>query len=336
MNTNTERGEGLVSNILAIAGFIILIVIIIWGAFHFLNLASSGFSALLNRTGASAIVVTAPKTVQSGQPLDISWKYAAEEEGVFAVMYQCREGLQFRIPLATSTSPIPCGSPFSVGPKTISAARLIPVLSSGTTADVPVSVMFMSIGTSTTPVSRAQGNVTVTVTAGTTTPTTATPNTEPGTATKTPPTTSTPTPTVTTPVSSPKPSTPADLAVRILSIGVVDPMTGMIVARQPLGAHETVAVTFDIRNQGGTSSGTWYFSAQLPTNPATPYVSPAQRPLGPGDRIENTLRFNQAMIGGIFTVTVDPTNIVRESNEGNNSATQSMVGYGTYPQPYGY
>ena len=114
----------------------------------------------------------------------------------------------------------------------------------------------------------------------------------------------------------------------------------MFVQRAPISQDEIVAVTFDIKNQGGTPTGVWYFSAQLPTNPATPYISPAQRSLGAGDHIENTLRFNQATAGGYFTVTVDPSNTVRESNESNNSASQTIswgnYGYPTYPQPYPY
>jgi len=334
---NYQKGEGLISNILAIAGFIILIVIIIWGAFHFLSLASAGFSSLISRTGGNTLQVTAPKTVASGAVLDISWKYTAPEgTGNFALLYQCREGFQFRMPIASTTTAIPCGTPFTITNKDGRTARLLPLLSTQENQDVPFSIIYMTTGTTTgATVAKTQGNATVTVTKGETTTTT----TSTGTGTKTVTDTKT-APTVTTKQPSvqpttPKPVTPADLVVRIISVGVIDPITGAITNRAPQYPHDVVAVTFDIKNQGGSSSGGYYFTAQLPTNPVTPYTSPLQNPLGPGDHVENTLRFNQSA-GGTFSVSVDPTNVVRESNENNNYLSE-MISAATYPQyPYGY
>lgn len=331
--TNKERGEGLISNILAIAGFIILIVIIIWGAFHFLRLASTGFSSLLSRAGASTITLTAPRTVQSGDMLDISWKYTVPEEaGTFAVLYQCRDGFQLRMPLATSTTPIPCGAPYTIGTKEAKATRLIPVLAGSSNIDIPLSVMYMTAGT-TTPTKVAQGNATVTVTPRSNTAATSTPAT--GSANPAPQPTPTPSP---TPKPAPKPVTsivtgPADLVVRIISVGVIDPISGTIIQRAPTSQNDIVAVTFDVKNQGGMATGAWHFTANLPTSPTTPYVSPQQKSLNPGDRIESTLRFNRA-VQGAFTVSVDPSNFVRESNESNNNASQWIAMQ--YGYPYGF
>jgi hypothetical protein len=331
---NQERGEGLISNILAIAGFIILIVIIIWGAYHFLRLASSGFSSLLSRAGASTITLTAPRTVVSGDMLDVSWKYTVPEEmGAFAVLYQCRDGFQLRIPLATSTTPIPCGTPYMIGNKEATAVRLMPMLAGTTALDVPFSIMYMTTGTS-TPTKVAQGNATVTITplgtgivSATTTPVTDTKDI----------------PRVTKPADKPKPrpvtpptpkvTGPADLMIRIISVGVIDPISGNIMPRAPISPAETVAVTFDIKNQGGTATGQWYFTANIPTNPVTSYVSPAQKSLNPGDGIENTLRFTQTATGA-FTVNVDPSNAVHESNEANNTISHMISAQYGYPYAY--
>jgi len=329
--TNKERGEGLISNILAIAGFIILIVIIIWGAFHFLRLASAGFSSLLSRAGSSTITLTAPRTVQSGDMLDVSWKYTVPEDaGTFAVLYQCRDGFQLRMPMATSTTPIPCGAPYTIGTKEAKATRLIPVLSGSSNIDIPLSVMFMTAGTS-TPTKLAQGNATVTVTPRSNAAATSTPSTT-GSQTTTPKPATTPKPTP-TPVVTPKPTGPADLVVRVISVGVIDPISGTIVNRAPTSQNDIVAVTFDIKNQGGTATGAWHFTATLPTSPMSPYVSPQQKSLNPGDHIENTLRFNRA-VQGAFTVSVDPSNFVRESNESNNNASQWIAMQYGYPYQY--
>lgn len=119
-------------------------------------------------------------------------------------------------------------------------------------------------------------------------------------------------------------ATPADLSVHVLDIGVIDPATGAFVNRAPTSPADLAAVRFDIANDGGASTGAWYFSAQLPTATAPyRYNSPEQEPLGPGDHIVNTLRFSPVVsLGGIFNVIVDPQGIVNESNETNNTATQ--------------
>jgi hypothetical protein len=101
--------------------------------------------------------------------------------------------------------------------------------------------------------------------------------------------------------------------------------------------NDLVAVQFDIANVGGSSSGPWYFSANLPTSPMTPYVSPQQASLTPGAHIVNTLKFDHVMSGGgNFTVTVDPANIVQESNENNNTASQWVSGGADYYPPQTY
>ncbi|KKW35364.1 MAG: hypothetical protein UY81_C0043G0006 [Candidatus Giovannonibacteria bacterium GW2011_GWA2_53_7] len=117
---------------------------------------------------------------------------------------------------------------------------------------------------------------------------------------------------------------PGDLSVRILSVGVIDPITGDIVPRPPSSPYDLVAVRFDIANAGTASTGPWYFSAQLPTVPPYMYSSVAQISLAPGDHIENMLRFRQAAPGGNFSVAVDGANLVLESIEANNFASQNI------------
>ena len=98
------------------------------------------------------------------------------------------------------------------------------------------------------------------------------------------------------------------------------------------------AVQFDIANVGGSPTGTWTFTAQLPTLSGYTYNSPAQISLAPGDHIVNTLRFTQAA-QGIIQVIADPTNVISEVNEMNNTASESMSVYynNTYPtQTYQY
>lgn len=116
-----------------------------------------------------------------------------------------------------------------------------------------------------------------------------------------------------------------DLNVQILSEGIIDPVSGNIVPRQTTSPSDVVAVRFDIANNGTAPTGAWYFSAELPTLPSYTYTSPAQASLAPGEHIENTLRFAQVPArGGTFTVSVDSSGLVNESNENNNIASQNI------------
>lgn len=102
-----------------------------------------------------------------------------------------------------------------------------------------------------------------------------------------------------------------------------------------MNPSEISAVKFDIANRGGSSTGTWYFTAHLPTNGVYSYQSPAQMPLTPGSHIENILRFRPVNpAGGSVNIVVDPQNVVSESNEGNNVASQWVQGQNWTGYPY--
>jgi len=316
----------LFSNIIAIVGFIILIVIVVWGIVHIASLSKDWFSSLFNgTTTASTIEVIAPQSVQSGTPMNVSWKYSTSEKGSYAFLYQCKSGFHFEAPGPNGTmNSIPCGAALTIPPST-TAISMIPALSGAASTSVPISIIFMPSATSS---KQAQGSATVTITASGAT----NPEPTPTPATSTPPVvihepTPRPTPSPTpapSPTPKPRPSGPADLVVRIISVSVDPGGNGV--------------ATFDIANTGHSSSGRYYFSAQLPTLSGYAYQSPLQSPLGPGDHIVNTLRFSQA-VSGNFQVIVDPSNMVREQNETNNMADQWVSGgYNGYnncnPQPY--
>lgn len=323
MADTQNQSPGLLANILAVAGFIILIVIIVWGAYHLLRLTGSGISSLFTRIrGGSAIELTAPATATSGTALTVSWKYSPTENGTYALLYQCKSGFRFEMKTPAGTqAALPCGNAYTLG--TATNVSLTPILTGTSSLDVPLSVVFMPSATTST--SRPQGAATIRVTAaaGAPAPAPAQPSTPAAPATPKPSTSGS------TPGSGtiPKVSGPADISVHIIAVGVIDARTNMFVARAPISAHEIMAVKFDIGNIGASPTGTWNFTAQLPSSPVHTFVSPAQRSLAPGDHIENTLRFSPvAPGGGMIFISVDPANTVRESNEGNNNASQWVNG----------
>ncbi|OGG73179.1 hypothetical protein A3A38_04745 [Candidatus Kaiserbacteria bacterium RIFCSPLOWO2_01_FULL_53_17] len=317
-DTPQSQSPGLLANILAVAGFIILIVIIVWGAYHLLRLTGTGVSSLFSRFSQSgdAITITVPESpVQSGTAVFVAWEYEPKETGTFAFLYQCKSGFRFDIETPDNKMlSIPCGSAFTVGDAT--TLSVTPMLSGTSTLEVPVSVVFMPSATTST--ERPQGTAAITVTAGASA--------------------AAPTPSTGTQASSQPAGTP-DLSVRVLAIGVIDPATGLFVNRYPTGPNDTAAVKFDIANSGSAPTGTYYFTVGLPMSPAYAYSSPAQSSLTPGSHVENTLRFRPVQSGGgMITISVDSANAVRESNESNNTATQSIAvpaWTGQY-QPYVY
>jgi hypothetical protein len=287
-----DEKNGLLSNILAIGGFLILIIILVWGFINLVRIGGSWASSLFG-VRANEIRVTVPASVTSGEQFSFMWEYSATAPGSYALLYQCANGFRLETPgVAGASSVIPCGAGFSIGSST-GELPLIPILSDTSVADIPLSVIFTPSAT-TSEISEAQGSAVLHVAAGTDAPA--------------PSVSSAPT-TVVTPASVPAlASGSPDLSVRITGVTNDGGMTN---------------VTFDIANSGGSSSGTWYFTAQLPTAQPYTFSSSAQTPLAPGARISNTLRFTGAVSsGGTFSVSVDPGNAVAESNESNNVASQ--------------
>jgi hypothetical protein len=98
----------------------------------------------------------------------------------------------------------------------------------------------------------------------------------------------------------------------------------------------TATAVFNISNVGTGPTGSYSFTAQLPTAQPYTYVSPPQASLAPSSFIANTLTFTQ-VINGAVSVTVDPAQAVRESYKGNNATSQYVTGsynyqYQQYPQ----
>lgn len=285
------RTSSLLTDILTILGFAILFIIIIWGFVHLVSLISS---SLFSKHSTPSIEVTVPAQATSGQPVTISWTYAPSAQGSYAFLYQCQSGLSFETKGATSSmASIPCGSAYTVG-STNNSLTLTPLLSAASTATDTVSIVFIPSQSG----SQVQGDATIAINP----------------AAKSAPTK--PAPKVATPTyTAPQYSGPADLSVRIVSSNV--------------DASGAGVVTFDIANIGGSASGSYYFTAQLPTAQPYPYQSPLQASLAPGAHITSTLRFTDVQSGGgVFSVSI-PTS---DANSANNYASIQL----TAPYNYNY
>jgi len=310
------------SNALAIIGFIILIVIVVWGLVRIASLSTGSLGDIFS--SKPKVEVTAPKTAVSGQPIAISWKYTGKETGTFSFLYRCAENFQFVASAPTAggaTTKIPCGAAISVGSST--AATVIPTSTATSAVDAPVTIVF----TSKDGESRAEGSATISVIPGAQQPPVKTPSTTGGNTTG--PSTKAPAryaPTVRRAVSlvPHAASGPADLSIRMITAGVIDP-SGALINRAPISPREIMGIEFDIANIGGSATGSWYFTASLPTGPSNyAYTSPIQISLAPGEHIVYVLRFSPNMLGRAAIIQVDPINRVFEANETNNMISQRI------------
>ena len=298
VHTHGEPKASLVSNTLAILGFIIVIVIVLWGLFHIASLSAPWLSSLFG-TGSNSIQVTVPASVTSGTAFPISWKYSTSEKGTYALVYQCKDIVHFQAAGADgSLGAIPCGAAFTVAP-TNNTVTITPELSGTASTTVPLSIIFIPSAT-TSP--QVQGSASIVVN----------PQTSPSIVMQTIPTT---TP-ATTMIAPTIPATPAPVAAGPSDLSV------QIISVVPDGSGGGVA-TFDIGNDGLGSTGTYTFTAQLPTSDGYLYNSPLQSSLAPGDHIVNTLRFSQA-VSGLFSVVVDSAGAGNESQTYNNYAAQQV------------
>jgi len=110
-------------------------------------------------------------------------------------------------------------------------------------------------------------------------------------------------------VSTPVLKTPADLTVSVGSLNVEN--------------NGKATLTFYATNKGGSNSGSWTFSSTLPRDGQTVYNSPSQSSIPPGGTSTMYLTFYNAHSGTV-SVSIDPNNYIKESNESNNYTSATL------------
>lgn len=114
-----------------------------------------------------------------------------------------------------------------------------------------------------------------------------------------------------------------DFAIRVYSTGVLDRTTGQFRQASSFSSSDRAAVQFEIINIGTGPTGTWGFSALLPTNDNSVYSSAPQASLASGGSVIFTLGFDniRAARESAMMIAADPSGAVAETNENNNNAT---------------
>ena len=119
-----------------------------------------------------------------------------------------------------------------------------------------------------------------------------------------------------------------DFLVNISAIGYLTTASAdSFVASSTVPSGSRPAVKFTIKNIGTNKTGEWRFSASIPTQSSYIYFSPFQQSLNPGERIEYTLGFDQAIAGSdkMISVTANFDRAIGESNTNNNSASANLT-----------
>ncbi|MBI3573909.1 hypothetical protein HY090_02565 [Candidatus Kaiserbacteria bacterium] len=325
--------------IFAVLGFVAILGIGIWGSIKIAsgvpNALSSLASAFVSLTSVfvpagETVTLSAPAAVSSGTPFTLSWTHEKKSvEGSYTFRYDCAEGVYFNSPsVSGSQTTIYCNVPFNFL-NSGNSMVLTPVSTNSVPASVTIYVDFTPNGVSKATVTGKTALIIDPATAQTPTTNTPTP-TQP---TYHPvPVTPGPSTSQTYPVSGSSaqvsnPNGRVDLTARVLEVGVVDKNTGAFTASSTPSRGVTsssglyrIAVKFAIENIGTKTSPQFDFAAVLPTLPSYVFNSPMQQELAPGDRIEFTLGFDSVDQSGTstFTVNVDPSGRINESNKDNN------------------
>jgi hypothetical protein len=118
----------------------------------------------------------------------------------------------------------------------------------------------------------------------------------------------------------------ADLAVRLIQVGILNQYNNTIISTNQFSYTDTVGIRFEVRNDGDLATGPWYFTGSLPSLSTPTYTSPMQVSLQPGESIIFTLGFNSLKNQYVNTViiNIDPQGTIIELNKSNNFLTTTL------------
>lgn len=311
MTNGPQSGLKTTGNIIAVIGFIVVIAIGIWGTIAAVRLAPRMFETISGtfKNSDPAIELSLPSSnLHSGEPFVLSWKDAKRDSGFYTIRYGCIANISMEAPASdTDWEPMPCGTSYTI-PASMSSIRLMPKITDTERVEFPLTITYI------TPAGEkeSEGLVILTVSKP--------PAPVVEDSTPAPETTKVPILEESALATKPPVGKP-DLAVRLISLGVIDQHTGQFIQKNVFGSYEMVVFKFAVTNIGQSRSGAWTFSTYFPTRMPTNYQPPIQQPLGLGERIEFTLNFTMPISGDI-QINIDPSNATAETNEYNNALTQ--------------
>lgn len=267
------------------------------------------------------------KEIQSGENFNITWTGKHRTDGAYSVTLECQSGTTAETSVNIPKGEIICGTPYFFN-STGNSIDLTINTSKNRYTDVRIIIGFLPEDSSDI-VYISESIVTIT------NKNIASSNDLYGIESESPTTTTTPVASVeakptTSPVAVVTPKTistqvysgPADLAIIVIGSGYIDSNTGKFVLTKTVNPKDHMAaVKFQIINRGALPASNWTFKADLPSASDPLYESGKQPTLYSGDKIEYTLSFENLNPdkNNYVTVSVDPSNTIKESDESNNT-----------------
>lgn len=116
----------------------------------------------------------------------------------------------------------------------------------------------------------------------------------------------------------------ADLSTRITDVGIMD-NNDRFYSASSLNEDDKIAVKFEIENLGGTSTGSWRFKIDMPTDDDNVFYSGTQSSLAPGQKVQFTFGFDNPDVGtNEISIEADYDDDINENNENNNDDSISI------------
>ncbi len=110
----------------------------------------------------------------------------------------------------------------------------------------------------------------------------------------------------------------ADLVVKIIDVGILGSNNQFYYDNSP-DDNDTIAVRFEVQNIGGSYTGGWRFTVDMPTEDNETFESNNQNSLAPGEIRQFTIGFDNPQTGeNDIVIEVDSDDDVNENSENNN------------------
>jgi hypothetical protein len=336
-----EKAKDTAIKALAIVGLAGILALVSYGVVKYapkgIKSLASGAVSLSSKffPGGDKLTLKADKyNLESGEDFTLTWKNPKKDEGTYTVKYGCKDGVRLEtFEEGTETGVLLCDEEYRFLDSE-NSITLAAYSDEEAYAEVPITLTFTKLGDEE---ATESAEITIQV-KNEELEEEATPTPSP-TPTPTPAPTKVPTPTpyyyvpprapapvITTVPAAENPNGKPDLDITILATGVVNKRTEVFTEKSEIKDNEKAAVRFEVKNIGDKQSGAWRFESKLPTKASYTFKSASQVSLMPGDKIEYVLGFDEFKNTDSlrFTIEVDPSDAVDESDETNNEATVNI------------
>jgi hypothetical protein len=304
----TQHQASFWGNLATLVVVLCITAIALWGTWQLVLLTPSMYKNSMNgiksyfastplstTSEQKMVLITEPTEVKTGEATKIMWTDAKRSTGVYAFAYQCRTNISLEVLANKTYRTLACDSVYNI-PST-DTALTVRVFSTGKeTESIPVGIAYVQDGTK---ISEAIASITII------------------------PTTHKKTVVVdSAPADEVLPTTVVVAPVATAPQIVHAASRANLVAR---AAHTYTdgyngTIVFTVTNMGGTKTGAWYFTADLPTVPAYTYTSGMQKGLKAHETATLTIQFDQMTGGyGEAVITVDPTRSLSETTTTDNT-----------------